>query len=217
MIFAFIFHTTTAIQLNCLYPRNPKFCTIRENNSTLVKDANEIHFITSETGESIGKIEDVSISIRGNRMPFPTNIYKSFPNLKRLHVTTQLPAITWVFFRNASTLTLDTGHNHLQTIQTPVFAGAKNLRSLYLFHNVISRIDDFAFDGLTELKVLDISSNRLTKINRFAFAGLLLLQRLHLSDNQIAEIEDGALNFPKIERLELDGNQLKILSGTLFA
>jgi len=218
LILAPLLLVTRAIDLSC----SPTFsehetCYIAQHNPVPVNNTNDLNFIVPESWK-FSEVERATIIVTSKPIPFPTNVFNVFPNLKELELSIHLKAISNEIFEQADKLKkLEIIFNELEKIPSRVFAGAKNLNEINLYHNKINEIEDFAFDGLNQLKNLRINVNQLTKVRRFTFAGLSSLEYLQLANNQIDEIEEGALNLPKLESLDLSENQLKILSDTLFA
>jgi len=218
LILASLLLVTRAIDLSCssVFSQHDS-CYIAQHNPALVNNTSDINFIVPKSWE-FSEIERATVIVTSKPIPFPTNVYNVFPNLKELELSIHLTTISTEFFEHADKLKkLEIIFNELEKIPSRVFAGAKNINEMNLYYNKINEIEDFAFDGLNQLMNLRINVNQLTKVRRFTFAGLSSLEYLQLANNQIDEIEEGALNFPKLGTLDLGENQLISLSDTLFA
>lgn len=180
----------------------PKFLLPDGKNSS---EVNGIHFI----------------SFNVNFVPGPRiqpSIFESFPNLRTLKFyRNQISGISKTDFLHANELqTLDLSFNRLERIPFQAFSHTWDLIDLDLANNQIHVLDDYAFDGPIKLKNLALHGNRLRTITRLALANLPELRVLQLQRNSIVEMEDDALNFPKLEILYLGENKLETLSESLF-
>lgn len=191
-------------------------CSIDKQSSVPVYNASEINIVVP-VSQKDGDIENIFIRFHPSQMPYPQNLHNRFPNVKEVTIISNIGRISRENFQGASKLTkLDLQSNVIDIIPVQVFTEAKNLIEINLFGNKIHFIEDLAFDGLVQLKRLELRRNLLTKIRNNTFAGLTALEELYLSDNRILEIEEGALNFPKLNTLYLAFNQLWSLPDWLF-
>ncbi|KPP76367.1 Trophoblast glycoprotein-like [Scleropages formosus] len=137
-------------------------------------------------------------------------------NLQDSEIPTDLPQ--WV-----STLNL-TGNNISTLVREGFSFNATHLElsTLLLSGNNIQSIEEDAFLGLPSLQMLDLSRNRLVSISLHAFHGLLELRYLCLNDTLVdsaAAQVSGALttgNLPRLQRLDLSGNQLRTIPLDTF-
>lgn len=153
---------------------------------------------------------------QSNITEVPKEIFRIFPQLRKLDIRGNVQHISSDDFVDARNLRFLTLNNQLECISSRVFMHAMNLSSLTLSRNRISRIEDNAFDGLNLLEQLTLSKNQLKSLNRSTFAGLTKLIHLNLRDNDIESIEDGTFELPNLSELILSKNQLKTLSDQIF-
>lgn len=148
----------------------------------------------------------------------PTQVFESFPNLKSLSVQCKdvgdLSQSDFALARNLRNLSLQS--NKIRRLETHTFSMVSKLQGIDLAMNQIEEIEDFAFDGLNDLKVLDLYVNKLMHIGKLVFAGLPSLEQLDLASNELQDIDEGALDIPKLKKLDLAYNKLTILSDRLF-
>lgn len=180
---------TKAVELRCLeFINTNDNCEVIELALLPISSTDEVNIVIPETWQP-AKVETFLIQTFDVPTPFPTNLFYKFANLNKVRLRSHLEVITIENLKQANVLEeLDVAFNNLTTI------------------------DDYAFSETFNLRNLLINSNQLTKIRRSTFAGLSSLVELHLDENRIDEIEDGALNFPKLIWLELQGNRLKVIS-----
>lgn len=169
---------------------------------------------------------------RNRREPYiiehiPTEIFRTFSNLKTFRMSTNLTELNGNDFVYAFELrTLDLSGNNIETIRSDVFsvdprrtmsgAPLRQLEILNLNDDDIATIDDYSFHGLPQLLYLYLAYNQLTVIRQHTFDGLTSLNHLDLSRNTITTIEEDAFVMPALETLNLNGNRLRVLSDTVF-
>lgn len=184
---------------------------------TLNKDE-PLNFTVTST--SVTNITSVLFTPNGqlqsNITEVPREIFRIFPQLRKLEIRGNVQTINSDDFMDAKNLRHLTLNNQLECISSRVFIHAMNLSSITLSRNRISRIEDNAFDGLFELEQLTLSKNQLTSLNRLMFTGLIKLNYLNLRDNDIDTVEDGTFNLPNLSELILSKNRLKHLSDNIF-
>lgn len=171
----------------------------------------------------------------------PNDILITFPNVRVFTMTTNLEELDSNDFSQAKNLMdLSLSHNKLKIIKNTVFSPlawkAKSmphpidvmkisldgafplhiLSRLYLAQNEISEIEDNSFYCLYSLFELHLQGNRLKVIRQRTFTGLSSLRFLDISYNEIGTIENGAFEFPELQKLLLRKNQLKRLSNVVF-
>lgn len=170
-------------------------------------DISELEFIPS------GSLQPTVESI-------PTQIFYTFPNLRRLRMATNLREISSESLANAMGLTsLDLSGNKLKIIRHNVFAlqtALHALATLSLARNEISEIEANSFRGLNHLSELQLQRNHLKTIYRNTFVGLPALSIIDLQDNAIETIENDAFDLPALQVLYLGNNKLQTLSDVVF-
>lgn len=184
---------------------------------TLAKDEPLDFTVTSTTASNITAVLfKPGGQLQSNITEVPKEIFRIFPQLRKLEIRGNVQHINSDDFVEARNLRHLTLNNQLECISSRVFMHALNLSSITLSRNRISRIEDNAFDGLYALEQLTLSKNQLKSLNRSTFSGLSQLVYLNLRDNDIDTIEDGTFNLPKLGDLILSKNQLKTLSNEIF-
>ena len=95
---------------------------------------------------------------------------------------------------------------------TPVSVNdLKNLTSLVILRfrqNKISIVEPGSFQSTRKLELLDLGKNSLTAISKLAFQDLTSLLQLNLDSNDIYLVENGALNMPLLQKLDICCNDL---------
>lgn len=184
---------------------------------TLAKDEPLDFTVTSTSASNITSVLFTPVGqLQSNITEVPKEIFRIFPQLRKLDIRGNVERISSDDFVEARNLRFLTLNNQLECISSRVFMHAMNLSSLTLSRNRISRIEDNAFEGLVILEQLTLSKNQLKSLNRSTFAGLTKLIHLNLRDNDIDTIEDGTFELPNLSELILSKNQLKILSDQIF-
>lgn len=154
--------------------------------------------------------------LQSNITEIPKDVFRVFPQLRKLDIRGTIQHIDSDDFLNAQNLLHLTLNNQLECITSRTFVHALNLSTLTLSRNRISRIEDFAFYGLDALGQLTLLKNQLTSLTRHTFAGLEKLNYLNLRDNNIETIEDGTFDLPMLSELILSKNRLKQFSDNIF-
>ncbi|XP_031628171.1 slit homolog 3 protein-like [Contarinia nasturtii] len=185
---------------------------------TLVKDEPLIFTVTSTSASNITSVlfTPKNGQLQSNITEVPREIFRIFPQLRKLEIRGNVQSISSDDFTDAKNLRHLTLNNQLECLSSHVFTYASNLSSITLSRNRISRIEDNAFDGLFVLEQLTLSKNELKSLSRLMFAGLTKLNYLNLRDNDIDTIEDGTFDLPELSELILSKNHLKTLSDHIF-
>lgn len=102
--------------------------------------------------------------------------------------------------------------SNMTKLKNGIFSGNTNLKTLVLSFNRITALD--GFDGLETLETLDLTRNLLEDFPEHnQLASLKKLKVLILSKNKMTEIKNGYFyNMKSLEELFLDGNQLENIS-----
>lgn len=101
--------------------------------------------------------------------------------------------------------------NQIQVIPTHAFEGLKEIIYMEIMNNKIELIEANAFDGLLTLELLDLSGNKIKHITESTIIGAKYLKFLNLNENELELIDDGALNLPNMEGMNLRRNRLATL------
>ncbi|KAF2895896.1 hypothetical protein ILUMI_10281 [Ignelater luminosus] len=116
------------------------------------------------------------------------------------------------FARNQKLQKLYLNHNNIAKLNAGCFNFLESLEILDISNNLLSNINTATFDDLKNLKVLNLSSNILMKISHLQFNFIENLRILDLSHNMILDINPLLLlKFVKLEKLLINGNQIKRL------
>lgn len=184
---------------------------------TLTKDEPLVFTVTSTTATNITSVLFTpNGQLQSNITEVPREIFRIFPQLRKLEIRGNVQTINTDDFTDAKNLRHLTLNNQLECISSRVFMYASNLSSITLSRNRINRIEDNAFDGLFVLEQLTLSKNQLISLSRLTFTGLTKLNYLNLRDNDIDHVEDGTFDLPNLSELILSKNRLKILSDKIF-
>lgn len=184
---------------------------------TLVKDEPLNFTVTSTTASNITAVMFTpNGQLQSNITEVPKEIFRIFPQLRKLEIRGNVQRISVDDFMGARNLRHLTLNNQLECISSRVFVHALNLSSITLSRNRINRIEDNAFDGLYELEQLTLSKNQLKSLSQSTFTGLQKLIYLNLRDNEIDTIEDGTFQLPNLNEIILSKNRLKVLSDRIF-
>lgn len=164
--------------------------------------------------------ERLETSAKSNITEIPIEFFRTFTNLRHIHVSTGygITTINPYTFKNAKNLkVLNLISNNIKNVRKFTFAEANNLKQINLKFNRITDVEEYAFGGLAELQVLHLSYNHLKYLKKNAFSGASNLKELSLDNNEISTIEDGVLNLPHLKTLFLNNNQLISISEGIFA
>ncbi|XP_078236942.1 relaxin receptor 1-like [Pogona vitticeps] len=103
--------------------------------------------------------------------------------------------------------------NGIQTLSSTTFSGLVKLRRLYLGSNSITDLQPQAFQDLHSLQWLLLDNNKITKILPSVFVGLKSLIFLGLHNNSLRAMPADSMctQMPKLNWLDLEGNQLRAL------
>ncbi len=111
--------------------------------------------------------------------------------------------------------------NKLETLHIgPCFKNLTNLQELYFGSNPVATIEPHDFKTLKKLsiKVLDLSGCQLSSLDHNVLEGFSQLKLFNLQNNRIKFLGFQFSHiFPAIIHIQLDGNRLTKVSGTLFA
>ena len=139
---------------------------------------------------------------------------------------------------------LDFSNNYISNISRLNFSSDNVISTLLLMNNRISHIQPWAFEVMTHLVTLDLSGNvlngrsidekqfydlkklRLLNLERnplqfigkdtFNFMELPVIRHLDLSHCDISRIEDGAIDLPDLEYLDLSWNKMEAFHKDSF-
>nr|XP_028564483.1 relaxin receptor 1-like [Podarcis muralis] len=108
--------------------------------------------------------------------------------------------------------------NRIQSISASAFAGLVKLKKLYLNSNNITHLKPRIFHNLFHLKWLILENNNITEILATAFEGLKSLLFLDLHNNLLRGLPNTSIcsEMPKLNWLDLEGNQLHTLQSSSF-
>lgn len=125
----------------------------------------------------------------------------------------RIPSEIFSTFKNLHLLDI---RSTIEVLTSQDFVAAPKLRKLFLPTNKIKIIEDFTFLNQSSLNRLWLADNKLTTLNRNTFTGLLELSDLSIDNNEIDTIEDGALELPRLESLNLRHNKIKSFADGTF-
>lgn len=96
------------------------------------------------------------------------------------------------------------------SIQADAFDGCTDLQILNMHENLLTSLDQNIFAKTTHLQKVILTRNRLTRMSSAMFASsALILRQLSLGNNSLNMFEiDSGVDFPKLEVLSLEHNQL---------
>lgn len=166
--------------------------------------------------ENLADIESASRA----RMSVPQTVPKE--NITAITIITKangpsldrFPSHLGIAFPNLHSLTIDAD---IKAINSQDLANSQHLNTLLLSNNNIDTIDDLSFANTRSLYWLELNDNKLTVIKRNTFTGLTRMQELNIRKNRIHTIEDGALEMPKLDILNLSHNRIKSLGDRVFS
>lgn len=117
----------------------------------------------------------------------PDSLFKTFPNLIRLHLNGQnvmrIKPGTFIFARKLEEIFL--GDNKIEKIDADTFTGAVNLKEIQIFNNLISNVSRLAFRNLTNLEKLHLNNNKIVSLHQDMFRNLTKLTYLQMCCNQL--------------------------------
>lgn len=173
-------------------------------NFAHVKNYNDIHFFKMITTTNLSVI--------------PTEVFSKFPNLVHVNLRIGMHDLSAsVFEKGTKIKTLSMKRNYINVLPHAVFANMPEVEEINLQDNQLNHIDDGAFSGVEKLQILNLYGNFLTELRAGTFTGAINLRNLNMGFNAIENIEDGALDLPKLEEILMFNNKLKHLSNNVFA
>lgn len=147
----------------------------------------------------------------------PLNIFKAFPKLETIQISTGAKKLSNETFAGATKLlVLNLERNNLESIEENQFSSLKTVETLSLSFNQIADIADNAFNGMINLEILSLAGNQLKSITNHTFAGANNLNEIYLKQNQIEHIENGAFNIETLKLIDLEGNKLKSIESNML-
>ncbi|KAJ6241368.1 leucine-rich repeat protein soc-2 homolog-like protein [Anaeramoeba flamelloides] len=147
----------------------------------------------------IRKLPTTLINLKSLRVLYLTqNRLETFPPIKGLKALEELY--------------LDV--NFIHKLPKQVLNTLSGLKKFTINYNQLKVLDDFIFSGLDSLTEFELHSNDLSK-NIQQFACITTLRLLNLSDNQLTNLNSNFGELGRLERLELQRNQLNVLPQSL--
>ena len=113
-------------------------------------------------------------------------------------------------------IVLDLSFNDLSNIESEMFVYQTRLRTLLLNNNLgLLSIESEAFMGLVSMSSMALTHLSIDRLSQASFA-FLHLEYLDLSQNVIGEVEDNAFETLNVDKLFLNGTEVKYFSDDLF-
>uniref|UniRef100_A0AAY4DET6 G-protein coupled receptors family 1 profile domain-containing protein n=1 Tax=Denticeps clupeoides TaxID=299321 RepID=A0AAY4DET6_9TELE len=117
--------------------------------------------------------------------------------------------------------------NRLRKLNADIFFKYENLQKLYLQHNRIRAVNPNAFRGLYNLTRLYLSYNKISILMPGVFQDLHKLEWLYVAhgnlifnivllNNNLSKLDDMCLEMPKLNWLDLEGNQMERVGNVTF-
>ena len=111
---------------------------------------------------------------------------------------------------------LDLSGNQLTSLGPSSLQPFSQLAYLCLARNALTEVHSAAFQGTTGLLVLDLSDNKLAGLPK-ALKSLSGLQTLDISNDLVTNLDKDTLSqLPSLWRLQMNGNMLSSISGSIF-
>ena len=158
------------------------------------------------------------VNLRSNMIvAFQTQLFSDDTGVRMSEINlenNQIENITKEGFANMHNLKiLNLGGNNILQIDSMVFSQLRLLKVLYLYNNVITNITYYSFSYLFSIEEIHIQNNRLPLVPNVA--NLTRLQVLDVSRNEISYIHPEAFQGTDIQKLYLNGNNLKTVPQTI--
>lgn len=190
------------------------WCSIAASTRNLI-DGEEIELDNISHNESVMHFKWLH---RTNLESIPPIIFKTFPELWDLQLSTGLQALQKTNFTNAKKLShLSLQKNLIRNLTEGVFSEASNLISIDLSGNRIRVLEDFALKNLDKLEYLNLENNLLTTLTHDALKGAPALLIVNFNDNRLSSIEPGAFDLQHLKKVVLGNNRLTTLPSDLFS
>lgn len=147
----------------------------------------------------------------------PDEIFSKYPNMKTLQMLNAgIEFLPEHHFNNSKHLKkLILNSNIITTIRTNAFEHLQNIISIEIMYNNVNEIEPNAFYNLVTLEKLYLTGNKIKYLTATAITGTPNLKFLDFNDNALELIEDGALNLPSLEGVNLRRNYLKFIPKDL--
>jgi Leucine-rich repeat (LRR) protein len=170
------------------------------------------------TFEAAKKLENLTIS--SNELTIlKKNTFYGASTLKQIILEKNKIATieSGAFAGMSQVLHLNLRYNRLATLNASTFTGLTNLKQLHFGNNYIKSINAAAFTGLSKLEDLNFSYNPLTYLNPTTFNPLVNLIIVRALFNKLRLLPGGLFaKNPNLNWINLKGNQLQVISYTLF-
>lgn len=98
--------------------------------------------------------------------------------------------------------------NKIQIIASNAFEGLKEIIYMEIMNNEIEMVEPNAFLGLLSLEMLDLSGNKMKHLSATSITGATRLKFLNINANELETIENGALELPGMEGINIRRNRL---------
>ncbi|KAL6479832.1 hypothetical protein MHYP_G00108650 [Metynnis hypsauchen] len=121
-----------------------------------------------------------------------------------------------MFIKYQSLQKLYLQHNRIEVVEPHAFRGLYNLTRLYLSHNRISSLMPGVFQDLHKLEWLILEHNKIHRISSLTFSGLRSLVLLVLLNNALTKLDDVCLEMPRLNWLDMEGNQIEVVENMTF-
>lgn len=128
-------------------------CVVHLDKQITLKKLEKINFVLSDK-QKINDITFVEMTEASNLIviSIPSDIFTSFPNVEIFVLWQNIATISKEDFAGAQNLKkLYLSNNQLETLTSRIFSLAPNLTLINLFNKNIHTIDEYAFDGLNKL------------------------------------------------------------------
>nr|XP_022901601.1 protein toll-like [Onthophagus taurus] len=189
----------------------PNLITLHLNNNKL-KNLSENFFLNSP---NISLLE-----LSANPIGYlPDNLLFNLKNLKRISIGFEGDDIKLnnLFQENQKLLTVKFRGGNI-TLSSNLFKNLNNLESLFIYNSKLKELPKDLFKNTTNINSITIREAGLTTLPNGIFSDLNRLKSLDLSSNKLTEwkYEYYARKLPKLETLNLDNNELKIIGQSSF-
>lgn len=111
-------------------------------------------------------------------------------------------------------------NDHIQNLNENVFGVSSTwniyeIRELKLDQNKLTYVEAFTFMYLRKLKILDLSYNQLVSIGNASY-NFPWLEQLFLNHNNISELNDVFEKLTNLQILDISFNQITVIEGNIF-